>query len=82
VKVGDSVGAPVGGRQAVGLRLLGPAGAGGGADSQGAELVERESAVRSFIDRVLNPGELRVEGRIWGLLPGLGALEGVPAAGE
>ncbi|MFD4118214.1 hypothetical protein ACFWSJ_32820 [Streptomyces niveus] len=39
-------------------------------------------ARRPLVDRVLDPGQLGVEGRIRGLLPGLRALKGDPAAGE
>jgi hypothetical protein len=82
VEVGDAVGAAVGGRQSVGPALFLPAGAGGGADTQRSELVEGERAVRTLADRVLDPGQLGIERRIRGLLPGLRALEGDPAAGQ
>ncbi|MFF1740706.1 hypothetical protein [Streptomyces mirabilis] len=50
------------------------------ADAERAELIEGESAVRTLVDRVFDAGELGVEGRFQGLLPGLRMLEGNPAA--
>ncbi len=44
------VGAPVGGWQPIRPTLFGPAGARGGADPQGPELVERKGAVRPLVD--------------------------------
>jgi hypothetical protein len=46
VEVGDAVGAAVGRRQPVWLALFGPAGACGGSDPEGPELVEGEDPVR------------------------------------
>jgi hypothetical protein len=58
---------------------FGPAGAGGRADAERAELIEGESAVRTLVDRVFDAGELGVEARIRGLLPGVRMLDGHPA---
>jgi hypothetical protein len=76
VEVGDAVGAAAGGRQSVCTSLFGPAGVRGRTDAQGAEFIERESAARALVDRVLDPLQLGIEVRIRGFLPGLRALEG------
>ncbi|KUL44640.1 hypothetical protein ADL28_39640 [Streptomyces violaceusniger] len=60
----------------------GPGRAGGGADAERAELVEREEAVREAVQDVLDAVELGVALGVRGLLPGLGALEGDAAASE
>ncbi|GAA3007124.1 hypothetical protein GCM10020229_18610 [Kitasatospora albolonga] len=63
VEVGDAMGAVVGRRQPVGSALPGPAAACDGADSERAELVEREGAVGKAV-QVLDPVELGVILRI------------------
>jgi hypothetical protein len=59
---------------------FGPAGAGGWADAEWAELIEGESAVPTLVERLFAAGELGVEGRIRGRLPRLRMLEGHPVA--
>lgn len=82
MEVGHTVGAAVGGRQAVGPALFRPAGARGGPNSQRSELVEGKDPVREVLQDVLDPVEFGVTLRVGGPLPGLGALEGDTAAAE
>ncbi|MGW1760292.1 hypothetical protein [Streptomyces mirabilis] len=44
---------------------FGPAGAGGWADAEWAELIEGESAVPTLVERVFDARDLDVESRIW-----------------
>ncbi|GGR64898.1 hypothetical protein GCM10010251_96770 [Streptomyces aurantiogriseus] len=82
MEVPDAVGAVVGRGMAFGVAGAGPAGSGGGADAERAELVERKHPVREVLQHVLHPVELGVALGVGGFLPGLGALEGDTAAGE
>ena len=76
------VGAVEGGGHPVRVFLAGPAGAGGRPDPERAELVEGEDPVGETVQHFLDPVQLRLALGIRGLLPGLGALEGDPTAGE
>jgi hypothetical protein len=82
VEVGDAVRTTVGRREPVGLALFRPAGACGGPDSQGLELVEGEDPVREAVQYLLDPVELGVAFGVGRFLPGLGALESDAAARE
>ncbi len=75
MEVRDPVGAVKGRRQPVRPFHRRPARPGCGPDAEHPELVEGEGPVRTFVDRVLDPVQLRVEVRISGLLPRLGPLE-------
>lgn len=82
VEVAHPVGVVEGGGHPVRVLLASPAGAGGGADPERAELVEGEDPVGEAVQHFLDPIQLRLSLGIRRLLPGLGALEGDPAAGE
>lgn len=54
------VGAPIGGRDAIGHALAGPARPGGGADAQRSELVEGEDPVGEALHDVLDAVEFGI----------------------
>lgn len=80
--VGDAVGAVVGRREPDRAALLGPAVAGGGADAERSELVERERSDGEALQDVLDAVEFGVALGVGGFLPGLGAVEGDASLGE
>ena len=76
VEVPNAVGTVIGRRQPVRACAAGPAGAVAWADRQRPELVEGETAVRESAGHLLDPIQLDVLVRIFGLLPSPRALEG------
>jgi hypothetical protein len=72
VEVQHAVSAVVGRQHPIGPGLFGPAAAAGGPDSQWAELIEREDAIREAVQDVLDAVELGVALGVRGFFPGLG----------